>query len=166
LNNKHNIDIAKFPIDNSPLNQNAWLTGFIDSDGNFFIRYSDKKINCKFNLEQRMIYPKTQESYYTILNQICLFLNVKLAIRDRSNYKNPNYIIRVENQASIQILLDYLNKYALLSSKRLDFKDWEKSFSLILEKKHLTEQGRDIILAHKNSMNDKRTYFNWDYLNL
>jgi len=40
LNNKHNINIAKLPIDNSPLNQNGWLTGFIESDGCFFIGYS------------------------------------------------------------------------------------------------------------------------------
>lgn len=137
LNNKHNINIAKLLIDNSSLDHNGWLTGFIEADGNFFIGYSDKQIICKFNLEQRMIYLKTQESYYTILNQICLFLNVKLAIRDRSNHTNPIYIIRLENQASIQILINYLNKYPLLSSKRLDFKDWEKSFSLILEKKPL-----------------------------
>jgi len=126
----------------------------------------EKQIICKFNLEQRMIFLKTLESYQTILNQICLFLNVKLAIRDRSNHTNPIYIIGVENQASVRILINYLNKYPLLSSKRLDFEDWEKSFSLILEKKHLTEEGREIILAAKNSMNDKRTYFNWDYLNL
>ena len=69
------------------------------------------------------------------------------AIRDRLNYKNPSYIIRVENQTSVQILIDYLNKYPLLSSKRMDFKDWEKSFSLIVEKKHLTVQGKEIILA-------------------
>jgi hypothetical protein len=166
LNNKHDINIAKLPIDNTSLIQNGWLTGFIEADGGFFIGYSEKQIICKFNLEQRMIYLKTLESYYTILSQICLFLNVKLAVRDRSNHTNPIYIIRVENQASVQLLIDYLNKYPLLSSKRMDFKDWEKSFSLILEKKHLTEQGREIILAAKNSMNDKRTNFNWDYLNL
>lgn len=124
LNNKHNINISKLPADNTPLNQNGWLAGFIEADGNFFIGYSEKQIICKFNLEQRMIYLKTLESYDTILSQICLFLNVKLAVRDRSNHKNPIYIIRVENQASVQILIDYLNKYPLLSSIRMDFKDW------------------------------------------
>ena len=166
LNNKHNMNIPRLPVDNTPLNENGWLTGFIEADGNFFIGYSEKQIICKFNLEQRMIFLKTLESYETILSQICSFLNVKLAIRDRLNHKNPIYIIRVENKASVQILIDYLNKYPLLSSKRMDFKDWEKSFSLIVEKKHLTEQGKEIILAAKNNMNDKRTNFNWDYLNL
>jgi len=46
LNNKHNIDIAKLPIDNSPLNQNGWLTGFIEADACFFIGYSEKQIIC------------------------------------------------------------------------------------------------------------------------
>lgn len=63
-------------------------------------------------------------------------------------------------------MIDYLNKYPLLSSKLMDFQNWESSFNLIVEKKHLTEQGKEIILAMKNSMNDQRTYFNWDHLNL
>lgn len=70
---------------------------------NFFIGYSVKQIICKFNLEQRVIYLKTLESYDTILSAICSFLNVKLAVRNRSGYKNPIFIIRVENQASVQI---------------------------------------------------------------
>jgi hypothetical protein len=68
-----------------------------------------------------MIYPKTQESFKPILDQICLFLNVNLIIRNRLNYKNSYYIIKIENQNSTQILIDYLNNNELLSSKYLDF---------------------------------------------
>jgi hypothetical protein len=165
VNNKYSMDISKLPLDKSPLSQNSWLTGFIDADGGFYIRYSLKQILCKFALEQRMIYPKTGESYYTVLNEICLFLNVKLSIRDRLNYKNSYYIIRVENQNSTKILIDYLNKYPLLSSKYLDFLEWAKSFKIISNKAHMTVQGKHIILAAKNNMNDKRTNFNWEHLN-
>jgi hypothetical protein len=68
-----------------------------------------------------MIYPKTNESYKFILDQISLFLNVKLAIRNRLNYKNSYFIIKVENQNSIKILINYLTNNKLLSSKYLDF---------------------------------------------
>jgi len=164
LNNKHFMDIPKLPVDESPLHQNSWLAGFIEADGGFYIRHSLKQIICKFSLEQRMIYPKTLESYEPILNQICLFLNVKLATRNRSDNKNSYYIVRVENQKSIKILITYLNKYSLLSSKYLDFLDWVDSFNIIFKKAHMTDQGRETILSHKNNMNDKRTYFNWDHL--
>ena len=138
MNTKYLVKIPKLPLDNSPLSNNSWLAGFIDADGSFYIRYSPKQIICKFSLEQRMIYPKTQESYYTILNKIALFLNIKLNTRIRLKYKNSYYIIRVENQNSINILIDYLNKNFLLSSKYLDFLDWEKSFRAITQKAHKT----------------------------
>ena len=77
LNKNHSTDLKKLPLDNSSLNNNSWLAGFIDADGCFYIRNSLKQIICKFNLEQRMIYPKTNESYELILSKICLLLNVK-----------------------------------------------------------------------------------------
>ena len=117
------MNISKLLINNTPLNDNSWLTDFIEADDNFYIRYSTNII-CKFNLEQRMIYSKTKENYFNILNKISLFLNVKLAIRKRSNYKNSYYKIKVENQNSINILINYLNKYSLLSSKYLDYLDY------------------------------------------
>jgi LAGLIDADG endonuclease len=70
-----------------------------------------------------MIYPKTQESFKPILDQICLFLNVKLIIRNRVNNKNSYYIIKIENQNSTQILIDYLNNNKLFSSKYVKFLD-------------------------------------------
>ena len=164
LNNKYSCNISKLPLDDSPLSQNSWLTGFIEADGGFYIRFPNQII-CKFNLEQRMIYPKTQESYFNILNKICLFLNVKLAVRSRLDKKNSYYVIRVENQKSNKILIDYLNKYPLLSSKYLDFLDWEKAFGVITQKDHKTELGKQIISKAKNNMNDNRTYFNWVHLN-
>jgi LAGLIDADG endonuclease len=66
------MNISKLPLDNSPLCANSWLAGFIDADGHFYVR-GPKQILCKFSLEQRMIYPNTNESYFTILNQICSF---------------------------------------------------------------------------------------------
>jgi len=121
MNKNHSTDIKKLHYNNCSLLNNSWLSGFIDADGNFYIRNSLRQIICKFSLEQRMVYPKTQESFYLILEQICSSLNVKLYTRIRKNNINSYYIIRVENQNSIKILIDYLDKYPLLSSKHLDF---------------------------------------------
>jgi len=43
------------PIDTSPLNECAGLTGFIEADGNFYIKHSINQIICNFSLEQRML---------------------------------------------------------------------------------------------------------------
>jgi len=165
MNKNHSMNISKLSLDNSPLFNNSWLAGFIDADGHFYIRYSLKQLQCKFSLEQRMIYPKTQESFKPILDQICFFFNVNLIIRNRLNYKNSYYIIKIENQNSTQILIDYLNNNSLFSSKYLDFLDWKKAFNQIKNKTHLTDQGRNIVFSAKKNMNNKRTYFNWDHLN-
>lgn len=106
-----------------------------------------------------MIYSKTQESFKPILDQICLFLIVNLIIRNRLNYKNSYYIIKIENQNSTQILIDYLNNNSLFSSKYLDFLEWKKAFNQIKNKTHLTDQGRNIVYSAKNNMNKKRTKF-------
>jgi hypothetical protein len=68
-----------------------------------------------------MIYPKTQENYNLILDQICSFLNVKLFQISRLRKKDSYYKLRVENHNSIKILINYLDNYSLLSSKYLDF---------------------------------------------
>jgi len=156
--------IIKLPLDTSSLMNNHWLAGFIDADGCFYIRCSLKQIICKFSLEQRMIYPKTLEKYEYIFNKICLAFNVKLAIRNRLNYKNSYYIIKIENQNTIKLLITYLDNYSLFSSKYLDYLDWKKAFSIIINKTHFTEEGRKNILLFKNNMNNKRVYFDWTHL--
>ena len=165
MNKNHSMDIKKLPLNDSPILNDSWLSGFIDADGNFYIRNSLKQIICKFSLEQRMIYPKTNESYNFILNKICLTLNVKLNSRIRENYKNSYYIIRVENHNSIKLLIDYLDIYPLLSSKHLDFLCWKIVFNEIINKNHFTVEGRKIVSEQKSQMNNSRTYFNWDHLN-
>lgn len=165
MNKKHSMDIIKLPLNDSPLLNDSWLSGFIDADGCFYIRNSLKQIICKFNLEQRMIYPKTNENYNFILNKICLALNVKLQIRERISKKNSYYIIRLENQNAIKLLIGYLDIYPLLSSKYLDFLNWKIVFNEIINKNHMTVEGRKLVSLQKSQMNNSRTYFNWDHLN-
>ena len=158
-------DIKILPLNESYILNDSWLSGFIDADANFYIRNSLKQIACKFALEQRMIYPKTNENYNIILHKICLALGVKLHIRERISKKNSYYIIRLENQNAIKLLINYLDVYPLLSSKHLDFLSWKIVFNEILNKNHMTIEGRQIVSLHKSQMNNSRTSFNWDHLN-
>ena len=165
MNKKHSMNITKLPLNDSPILKDSWLSGFIDAGGCFYIRNSLKQIICKFNLEQRMIYPKTNENYNTILNKICLAFGVKLNIRERISKKNSYYIIKLENQNAVKLLINYLDAYPLLSSKHLDFLNWKIVFNEIVNKNHMTVEGRKIVSLHKSQMNNSRTSFNWDHLN-
>lgn len=66
LNNKYNYNIPIHSPDTIDLNENGWLAGFIDADGGFKIRYTEKlicektskvlkkgRIEVRFALEQR-----------------------------------------------------------------------------------------------------------------
>ncbi|PVV01616.1 hypothetical protein BB560_003960, partial [Smittium megazygosporum] len=58
INSNYGKNIKKLSKDNSPLISNAWLSGFIDGDGSFSIRLTEKgkyprKVECKFEIEQR-----------------------------------------------------------------------------------------------------------------
>lgn len=153
--------------------KDAWLAGFIDADGSFAIRQTlkskttKKQTECQFILVQRIVYPKTGESYINILSVIASFLCVKLTILKA---RNPNacdqYKVKVGSVKSKSILRIYLNKYPLLSTKLLDYKAWCSADDLMLQKLHYTEQGAKEITKIKKSMNNSRIDYNWDHLNL
>jgi len=163
-NLKYSLSLEKKPLNTENLNSNHWLSGFIEAEGGFYIRHSPSSINCFFYLEQRMIYPTNNESYGPLFENIVNYLKAKLGIRKRLHSNNSYYIIRVENRLSCLSLIEYLDKYPLLSSKHLDFVNWKAAFNILISKRIKTDQDKKDIFNYKNTMNDKRTDFNWDHL--
>ena len=170
LNKNHSTNILLLPISNSSILSDAWLSGFIDADGSFSVQYTKKendkkrKISCRLRIEQRMIDPLSNNSYYDILNKIAIFLLCKLLTRKQSSTGNIYYVLTASNLKSLKVIINYFNKYPLYSSKYLDYKDWEIVAKLRLNNEHYTEYGIFKVELAKSSMNKNRTYFNWDYL--
>lgn len=83
----------KLPLNINPLISDSWLAGFIDADGCFLIRHSTletskkERISCSFVIEQRLVDPKSNEDYFTILNQIANLFSTKLLITNRNYYR-------------------------------------------------------------------------------
>jgi hypothetical protein len=126
LNNK-GYNINKFPLDCSPLNSNAWLSGFIEADGHFSVRVSVdkdnklKRIACSFELCQKQK-DLNGNSFYGVLSLIGKFLLCKVNVT-KSTSKNPQYRVRTISLMGNIDLKNYLNSYPLFSSKRLDYID-------------------------------------------
>ena len=55
-------------------------------------------------------------------------------------------VINIQSLERIKILIDYYNKYPLLGIKSKNFKDWVKVYHMVLNKKHLTLQGKSDII--------------------
>lgn len=123
------MNINKLCVKKDELNEDSWLSGFIDADGNFYINHKvekgakRRKISCRLRIEQRMLDPITKESYISVLTEITQFLGCKLLTRKQTSTGNEYYIITTSSRKSLFIIINYLNKFPLLSSINLDFKD-------------------------------------------
>ena len=171
LNKNHSTDINKLPLNKDNLENSSWLSGFVDADGSFSVLYTKteegakkRKIFCRLRIEQRILDPITNDSYFDILNQISLFLNCNLLTRTNKKF-DQYYIVYASNEKSIRILIDYFHKYPLFSSKFMDYKDWESVANYKLNRLDLNAEDWKRIMDLKAGMNINRTHFNWDHLN-
>ena len=174
LNKNHNAQLEKLPLNKDNLENSGWLSGYVDADGSFSVQYTKtedvacaakkRKISCRLRIEQRMLDPITNESYYDILNQICLFLNCNLCTRTQKSTNNSYYTLAATSKVSLAIAINYFNKYPLFTSKYLDYKDWEQVANLLINNQHLTDEGINTVELVRSRMNTKRIEFNWDHL--
>lgn len=171
INKNHSSNIIKLCLKKGELSKDNWLAGFIDADGSFSIQHTKlennvkkRKISCRVRIEQRMFDPISKFSYFDVLTEIAKFLNCNLKTRKQISTNNEYFNITASSRISLSIIITYFTCFSLYSSKYLDYKDWEKAANLILSNDHYTEEGINKIDLLKNSMNLKRTYFNWDHL--
>lgn len=173
LNKNHNANITKLPLKDSSLSEDGWLSGFIDSDGSFSVQHTKlennakkRKISCRLRIEQIMLDPITNESYFKVLTEVSNFLNCSLLTRKQKSTGNEYYTLTASSKMSLEIIINYLDKYPLFTIKYLDYNDWKEVVFLIFENKHYTEEGINKTESVKNSMNRQRTKFTWDHLNI
>jgi hypothetical protein len=123
------------------------------------------KISCRLRIEQRMLDPTTGNSYTNILTEIVRFLNCSLLTRKQKSTGNEYYTLTASSKISLNIILNYLEKYPLFSSKYLDYKDWKQIALLVIDNQQYTENGINNTECIRNGMNRQRTYFSWHHLN-
>ena len=175
LNKNHSTNINKLPLKTDNLENSSWLSGFVDADGSFSVQYTKpalpgekgakkRKFSCRLRIEQRILDPITNESYFDILNQISLYLNCKLLTRTQKSTNNTYYTLTASSKVSLGIIIKYFNKHPLYSSKYLDYKDWEKVAYLIINNQHLFQEGINTVEFVRSQMNNKRKEFSWYHL--
>jgi hypothetical protein len=161
--------------DSSDLFSNGWLAGFLDADSGFKIRYTHERRNpitnkittkhriaLSFVLEQRQFHPKTGEPFEHIMAQIADAFGVRLGVSKHS--KKEYWCVEVSSFKKLHLIIDYLDKYPLMTSKFLDYQDWKKAYGMLQRKEHLTKKGKVKLLALKRGMNRGRVSFDWSHL--
>jgi hypothetical protein len=176
LNKNHRTNIIRSYLKCDPLSEDGWLSGFLDSNGSFFVQDTKvengallrmkRKISCRLRIERITLDPITNDSYLKVFKEISNFLNCTLLTKEQKSTGNKYFTLTASNKISLKIIINYIEKYPLFSSKFLDYKDWKKIVLLIFENKHYTDEGIIKTELVKNNMNRKRSYFSWDYLYL
>jgi len=124
---KYNYNINLLCLDQSPLNNNSWLSGYIDADGSFYLNWLKK--GRATNLQYYMRVKQRQNShrsslvgisYLNILSRITTLLSVNLQSHYRirkNHFQEYSYKVRSGNYISNYIILSYLLKFPLFSYK-------------------------------------------------
>lgn len=128
--------LDKKPLDNTPIFSNCWLSGFSDADANFSINIhkrtnkSSTRVQLNYRLEVRQNYPikdseGNKESFFPLMSKIGMELGVSVYSRTRllKDKYFQSFTIITHNKLSNKKITDYFNKFTLLSSKYLDYKD-------------------------------------------
>ena len=167
LNNKNlDLNLIIDKLDQSHLSTNSWLAGFIEADGSFQVRTSlnskVKRLQLSFELSQARL-TKYGYSTYELMLSIAQFLSVNVN-EIRSDRKHPQYRIRTSTIKTNLILCNYLDKFNLQGTKYLDYQNW-KSILYYFEK-GTHNQNISQIVEIKSGMNQRRTEYNWDHLQI
>lgn len=169
INKIHNTDIEKLPLDNSNIESNAWLAGFTDADGHFQISLQGvygsnnslarPRVKCTFSVKQRVIDKRTGDSFVPIMSKIAEFFQCNV------NYASNNAMtFLAQADSKHHLTKSYFDKYPLMTSKRLNYLCFLQGLNYL--GKRLTDQEIIEIKTIKSSMNNNRTFYNWDHLNI
>jgi hypothetical protein len=125
LNSLNGTTIEKKPINNSSLESNAWLSGFIEADGSFQVRTTlggkYPKFECKLEISQRRTDHKGN-SNLEFLKKIAELFYTEVK-ETRSNRSSPEYRVRTTNIKGNFNAKNYLINFPLFGTKYLDFLD-------------------------------------------
>jgi len=70
-----------------------------------------------------MLDPINNESYLKVLTDVSNFLNCSLLTRKQKSTGNEYYTLTASSKMSLEIIINYLEKHQLFSSKYLDYND-------------------------------------------
>jgi hypothetical protein len=164
INLKTNSTIPLLGIDKTPINDNSWLSGMLEADGNFYLNYKLNSNNLLgtlvyyLRLSQKQTYSRKSSninfSNLPHMQLIADYFKKKVTIieREKSSYIEKAYEVRTDNLESRNLLFDYLNKFPIFGYKHYAQLNLEKIHLLVISKNHRTIEGKDKLEKYSNLM--------------
>jgi len=95
----------------------------------------------------------------SFMNSLAKYFDSSLLtiVRDNPNYLSPvyTYYFSVESISKLEKVVNYFSIYPLMGVKGLDSLDFIKVYTMIKNKEHLTDSGRDQIKLIKFNKSNK-----------
>jgi AAA+ superfamily predicted ATPase len=139
------------------------LAGMTDADGNFIISLegvyglnnslSRGRVKCTFSIKQRVIDKPTGLSCISFKTEIGNLFQCNI----KYQYNNEMRFL-AQADSKHHIIKHYFDKYPLMTSKYLNYLSFLEATSYL--SRRLTDKEIIDIQKIKNSMNNKRTYYN------
>ena len=126
---------------------NYWLCGFSDADASFQIKL--------VNRNQKTVAEPVRLNFQIDQKENDLLILIKNYLGGNLGYRKSQgtYYYGSTSFGSAKKVINYFDKYHLLSSKHVNFLKWRKAYILIQNKEHLTSNGLLKIIKLKKTMN-------------
>lgn len=165
FNKAYKMDIQLIQNDNNPTLDNAWLSGFSDSEGCFTV--SVIKRSESYNQVQ-VRYILSQKNELELMTKIAALFDGKVTYPCRAqpdnnspgpqapgNLKSYDGYNMTVNLSKLRKVISYFNIYSLKTKKYIDYFNWLKVYKLVVNKDHFNEDGLNRVKDLMNKINKK-----------
>jgi hypothetical protein len=129
---------------------NPWfITGFVDAEGSFQISIIENK---KYKTGWA-VSPKFQIGLHEKDRALLELIQTSLGVGTISKQGKDSLQFWVKSIKDLEVILNQLDKYSLITKKRADYLLFKQALELIKTKEHLTQEGLEKLVAIKASMN-------------
>ena len=128
-----------------------WLTGFTTAEGSFMV--SIAKSNTTIGWAVQLIFQLTQHSRdERLMRSLVEYFNCGEIYKDRCAYNFK--VTKISD--NVEKIIPFFQEYCIEGIKAKDFEDFCNVAELMVQKKHLTEEGLERIQQIKSNMNRGR----------
>lgn len=165
FNKAYNTDIKLIQNSNSPTLNNAWLSGFSDSEGCFTISVVKRsetynQVHVRYILSQKASAPlreaevKRPAQSAGVLGELELMTKIAEMLNGKVSYlKSYNGYNMTVNLSKLSKVISYFNRYSLKTKKYIDYFNWLKAYKLVINKDHFNEDGLNRVKDLMNKIN-------------